>query len=92
MQNADEWVRHHHEAAPENDDARSDLELCARVTNQGSGTASHFVVTFALSIAPGPHFTWPADFLPRRRGGIRLAPGSIPGGESSCTATDVAIG
>ncbi|WP_433685389.1 hypothetical protein [Nocardia sp. CA-119907] len=54
---------HHDEAEPENDDARSNLELCARVTNQGSGTASHFVVTFALSIALGLHFTWPADFL-----------------------------
>lgn len=49
----------------------------ARVRNRGSGTASHFVVTFQVKEYVGTQFEYPRDFLPpiAASAGFELAPG-----------------
>jgi hypothetical protein len=57
--------------------AGQDNFFYARVRNQGSATARHFMVTFQIRQFAGVQFTWPTDFMPAitATGGFDLAPG-----------------
>jgi hypothetical protein len=57
--------------------ARRDNYFYARVRNQGTAPAGHFMVTFQVKQFAGVQFTWPGDFLPAitATGGFDLGPG-----------------
>ena len=75
----DLWCRHADDGGTTHQDPEygQDNFFYARVRNRGSGTARHFVVTFAIKPHAGVEFSYPVDWLPcvTAVAGFDLAPG-----------------
>lgn len=75
----DLWIRNRNDGGTVHQSpiAGRDNYFHARIRNQGSGTAGHFMVTFQIRQFAGVQFTYPGDFLPpiAATGGFDLAPG-----------------
>ncbi len=74
----DLWIRNHDDGgmAHQNPVAGSDNWFYARVRNQGSVSARHFMMTFTMKQFAGTQFVYAADFLPcmAATGGFELGP------------------